>query len=438
MSTQHASWLVGVLALFAFGVMPQFSADYRQFKQLDESEFAVFDTRLRSAYLQRATGIDCAPGATTAQGRQRTLQRHFDAVIDILNDRAESSVELALNRLERHEAQTWSAEQRRDWRARLAAKRLVNIQRLKLYRDRGRFPINEHAHDRAVPVFVDNYDTACAVGHLMREAGWGAEVAAVQMNNNLVYVTDVGDGAVVDWVATSGLTQEEAALIQPAYSLPPTFQYDARVAELLGGSIEFIEKNGLRYSNFAASYAIGDEFMSPVRMKLAAQQGSQGEGDTWRISPKYNDWLLMAYQSFSFEGTSPRWMELTYLVEAVHPSAFIDAVSLYSNAGTLPMGGIRVSSFVSHADGLTGLNLHHLTYNSLSSPREVSTSFSPTKKVWVATTVQVNAGARFVGYAHSFHVIPEPAACSLIAVGSCCGILGRRRRLESRQASRLD
>jgi hypothetical protein len=84
MSTQHASWLVEVLALFAFVVMPQFSADYRQFKQLDESEFAVFDTRLRSAYLQRATGIDCAPGATTDQGRQRTLQRHFDAVLTFL------------------------------------------------------------------------------------------------------------------------------------------------------------------------------------------------------------------------------------------------------------------------------------------------------------------------------------------------------------------
>ena len=56
----------------------------------------------------------------------------------------------------------------------------------------------------------------------MRESGWGEAVDAIQDANNLVYVTDVHHGVLVDWVLISGLTKEEAALIQPGYE-PPLF-----------------------------------------------------------------------------------------------------------------------------------------------------------------------------------------------------------------------
>jgi hypothetical protein len=42
------------------------------------------------------------------------------------------------------------------------------------------------------------------------------------LNNNLVYVPDIATGSVARWILTSGLTIEEAAVIQPSYNYYPT------------------------------------------------------------------------------------------------------------------------------------------------------------------------------------------------------------------------
>ena len=54
----------------------------------------------------------------------------------------------------------------------------------------------------------------------MRCSGWQSEVDCIAATDLLVYVTDVLGDPVVDWVLTSGLTQLEAALIQPADAPP--------------------------------------------------------------------------------------------------------------------------------------------------------------------------------------------------------------------------
>jgi uncharacterized protein YjbI with pentapeptide repeats len=51
----------------------------------------------------------------------------------------------------------------------------------------------------------------------MRESGWSDAVDEIARHNNHVYVPDAHDGPLVHWVLQSGLTQEEAALIQPGY-----------------------------------------------------------------------------------------------------------------------------------------------------------------------------------------------------------------------------
>jgi hypothetical protein len=140
---------------------------------------------LQSAFLQRATGRDRTAFLGDEGARVRSLQRHFEIVLAILGNRTERSVEQALARLETSRGDQWSASERVNWRTRLLAERELNLERLRLYRDRGRFPRNEHAADRAVPVFVDNYDTACAVGHLMRESGAREAVEAISAKNNL-------------------------------------------------------------------------------------------------------------------------------------------------------------------------------------------------------------------------------------------------------------
>ena len=55
------------------------------------------------------------------------------------------------------------------------------------------------------------------------------EVKSIVQANNMVYVLDVKGGGLSDWVKTSGLTQEEAAMIQPGYPV----DLDATFEELL-------------------------------------------------------------------------------------------------------------------------------------------------------------------------------------------------------------
>ena len=106
--------------------------------------------------------------------------------------------------------------QRAETRAQLAAARDRQMTRLADYRKAKRFPRSHLVHG-TIPVFVDDADTACAVGYLMREDGERDAVTAIQRDSNHIRVADVTSGPVHDWIATSGLIQEEAALIQPGY-----------------------------------------------------------------------------------------------------------------------------------------------------------------------------------------------------------------------------
>ncbi len=98
----------------------------------------------------------------------------------------------------------------------LAERRAVHLDRLHAYAERGTFPANLDFYERT-PYFVDAAGTRCAVGELMHADGLGEVVAAIAKADNQVRVADVKDGALIDWVLRSGLTQAECALIQPTY-----------------------------------------------------------------------------------------------------------------------------------------------------------------------------------------------------------------------------
>ena len=99
----------------------------------------------------------------------------------------------------------------------LQAERLKNIEYLRLYRLAGVFPKNLDFPGMRVPYFKDAVGTPCAVAHLMERSGWQGTVNSVRDNNNHVYVMSVVGGPVMEWIDQSGLTQEEAALVQPNY-----------------------------------------------------------------------------------------------------------------------------------------------------------------------------------------------------------------------------
>lgn len=395
----------------------------------------LIDARLKSAFIQRLTGLQFSPPSATAAERTQELQRHFDAVVGLLEANREGSVELALQRLEEGRGAAWDAKTRLRWKERLEEERQTNIRRLERYRDRGLFPINEHVAGRAVPVFVDNYDTACAVGHLMRLSGWEHEVATIQAASNLVYVNDVSDGPLVDWVATSGLTQEEAALIQPAYEPPPA---DATFQELMAGAT--ISHNGLRYENFQMM-ANATPF-DPTIVGVSAH-------DEFYVSPsgpgmkgRFDDWLFLgSTEQFTgpfFGGVAQApsigALELGYSFEVVaeRPGSLIDAATLESiaifNFNRSNNGSIHVLSMISDPSAPGTLatlviesdpNIPYLGDSDVA-------SFEPKTRIKVATFIELWNGAQFTSLTYSFNAIPEPASASLLFVS--CAFMAKRRR----------
>jgi len=168
---------------------------------------------LRSAYL----GPSVWEEGLSSDEVNDQLKNHFEEVLDRLQARNATSLLTALIRAEASSIKPWSKDQRRTALIYLARNRQRQIKRLQTYMLRGRFPLNEGHSTDAVPIFVDRQNTLCAVGHLMHAAQWDNEVVQIANKNNLVRISNVQSGSLVRWIQTSGLTQEEAAMIQPAY-----------------------------------------------------------------------------------------------------------------------------------------------------------------------------------------------------------------------------
>ncbi len=190
----------------------------------------------RSAFL----GSEVWEDNLSAAEVQHQLQEHFSQVIERLEASKASSLLLALTRAEAQAVEPWTKEQRRAALFFLAGNRRRQIERLRYYMNRGQFPQNEGQSEKAVPIFVDQHQTHCAVGYLMRADGKGSDVASIVNTNNLVYVSDVRDGGMIQWIRSSGLTQEEAALIQPDYPV----DFDANFRDL-SSPMAIVEDDGL-------------------------------------------------------------------------------------------------------------------------------------------------------------------------------------------------
>lgn len=83
--------------------------------------------------------------------KQAQLRRHFAVVEQILIRNTEKSFALAIQRLQESLRKTRSQEERQQWRDVLRQRRHLQIQRLREYRHRGRFPINKDQPGCALP-----------------------------------------------------------------------------------------------------------------------------------------------------------------------------------------------------------------------------------------------------------------------------------------------
>lgn len=106
----------------------------------------------------------------------------------------------------------------------LRQERSKNIARLHAYWIQGQFPINTDFLDRRIPYFRDASDTPCAMAYLLEQSGHQDVVNAVARHNNHVYINDIHDGPVIDWIRASGFTQAEAARVQPSYGYGPPWK----------------------------------------------------------------------------------------------------------------------------------------------------------------------------------------------------------------------
>ncbi len=102
----------------------------------------------------------------------------------------------------------------------LNAKQVENrkyvITLLKQYKDAGEFPQNHHFKNRR-PVFIDQDGNLCAVGHLIAKTKGLEAAQRINRDHKFDYIKDIDPKLINGWLAENGLTQKEAAMIQPAY-----------------------------------------------------------------------------------------------------------------------------------------------------------------------------------------------------------------------------
>ncbi len=95
-------------------------------------------------------------------------------------------------------------------------KRFEVLALLEDYIEAEQFPMNEKYEGRR-PCFIDENGTYCAVGHLVKETAGASLAALINAYHQYDYICDMDIAALADWIATSGFTLDEIAMIQPTY-----------------------------------------------------------------------------------------------------------------------------------------------------------------------------------------------------------------------------
>lgn len=101
-------------------------------------------------------------------------------------------------------------------RAKLAEARTANLARFRAYQKAGVFPSNTF-EPRKLNVWMDEMGHFCAAATIINASGKSDLVQQVAEQTNFIRLADVKQGPLMDWILTSGLTQEEIAAIQEPF-----------------------------------------------------------------------------------------------------------------------------------------------------------------------------------------------------------------------------
>lgn len=137
----------------------------------------------------------------------------------------ETPGEFEIARVQRHLAQA-----ERDLRARDTAgltpdqrqARSKHLERIRAYRERGRFPHNHEFPAKRVPCFVDRHGARDVLAHLMESSGQRELVRLVSTTRNHATVRElVADSKIGPdfhaWLVNSGFSVDEAQKLQASY-----------------------------------------------------------------------------------------------------------------------------------------------------------------------------------------------------------------------------
>jgi hypothetical protein len=89
------------------------------------------------------------------------------------------------------------------------------------YRLASEFPKNHDYPGERVPCFIDQNGNICAVGYLIEKTAGRAVAENINGKYKYEYVLAMNDATIDQWIASSGLTKEECAMIQPTYGYYP-------------------------------------------------------------------------------------------------------------------------------------------------------------------------------------------------------------------------
>lgn len=98
-------------------------------------------------------------------------------------------------------------------REELVAQRKLNLERFHAYRVARVYPHNLY-EEGMKNVWKDPDGHLCAVATMIDKSGQHDLVEQTAQDENFVRIADLSSGPVVDWLLVSGLTQEEAVMIQ--------------------------------------------------------------------------------------------------------------------------------------------------------------------------------------------------------------------------------
>jgi hypothetical protein len=117
--------------------------------------------------------------------------------------------------------------QRAKVRAILAERRAKNIAAFRKYVVAGVYPHNVNMVPDVdglgdeLNIWIDNEGHRCAAAQMIWASGSHDLVEQQAATDNFIRLANVTDGPLMDWILTSGLTQDEVVLIQRPFRRPP-------------------------------------------------------------------------------------------------------------------------------------------------------------------------------------------------------------------------